>query len=132
MKRIVLAGGVAALIGSLAISTFAQDALSHLLGFHSSHLSFEKYDLSVGVSALGVPLRHQPREDFREQLNYPEFYGSFLGMTPHGDKVVFWFQDSAGTIRNAVVDAAPSRLYRLEKMPDRKLTVAVVRDALGK
>ena len=131
MKKSLLPLSVGLLIGSLALSSPAQDALFHFLGVYYSHQSVEKYELSAGVTALGVPHRPQPREELREQINYPDFYGSLFGITSHGANVVFWFQDGAGSLRNAVVDQVTSRLYRLEKIPDHKLNIAVVRNPRG-
>src|SRR5947207_1563447 len=73
------------ILGAVAAAAFAAGALAQdvapaalrWIGAAPSHLSYERYDMSVGVTAGQAPRRAQRIEEDREVLNVPGLYPTF-------------------------------------------------------
>lgn len=81
-----------------------------------SHKQEERFKMSVGVTGVGRPLI-KPTDfvETRDVICIPAHYGALLEITPHGDHVVFWFQDPQGLMRNAVVERVKDVPYAIQK-----------------
>src|SRR5207237_515687 len=83
------AGAAAA---AFAAGAFAQDvapAALRWIGAAPSHFSYERYDMSLGVTAGQAPRRAERIEEDREVLNVPGHYGALVSVTGEGAASVF-------------------------------------------
>ena len=101
---VVLAAGI------LVAEVVAQGA-KYVSGVIPSNRYVEQFDMSVGLSGGGRPLRATTITQARERLNQPAFYGNLVAVTGDGEVAVLWFQDKDGRVRNAVVEKPGERLY---------------------
>lgn len=85
-----------------------------ITGAWDSHIVQESYRISIGVDAIGKPRKDEKVDEIRTHYNLPQHYGNLIGVTGHDDKAVFWYQDSAGVIRNSIFPAADQKLVRIE------------------
>lgn len=114
MKRKILVGILAGLgLGLCVGQTGAFQRAQEMFGVFYSYLSFEEYKISIGIDGFGRPRKPRPAEEIRENLIYPEFYGTVISITEYSGKTVLWMRDEKGNVRNAFVDDADKRLYRI-------------------
>jgi hypothetical protein len=123
-----LAIGIA--VGAVLMSasgTEAEDGESkYVLGAFPSHHLQEDFDMSVGVTVQGVPLKAEKFRMGREQINVPDHYGELVGVTGDSHTSILWFQ--AGTeIRNVVVGRPDRNLFVLELVPSKRYEDRIVR-----
>ena len=87
-----------------------------ITGIWVSHGVKETYRISIGVDPADKPRKEDRVDEIRTHFNIPQHYGNLVGVTGHGDAAVFWYQDSTGVIRNAIVPQAAHALSRLGYM----------------
>jgi hypothetical protein len=112
-----------AMIGALAASTVAQELLPEFKGASYSYLSWERYDMSVGVTTSGIPLAAKRLQHPVTQLNLPDYFGDFVGVSTHGEADVLWFRDNNGFLRSAIVPDAANTIYRVVPVPATNLEI---------
>ncbi len=116
MKKIAPALLLGALLGLLVAPAGSAQEMRKLFGLMFSYFSYEEFQMSVGLDTLGNPRKPKKIEEFREHLLYPEHYGDLIQVTTLGDRTQLWFRDTRGIVRNAILEEADRRLYRIESM----------------
>jgi len=111
-------GGVALglLCGWLLFGGGGRALAQAVTGIWASHVVKESYYISIGIDAADKPRKEERAEEIRQHWNLPQHYGNLIGVTGQGDSASFWYQDSAGVIRNAVVPFANTQLHRITYM----------------
>lgn len=105
---------IGAAFGALAASGAAQDAVEEFIGGFLSHRTEERFDISIGVTRGGDPVRDTRRIENRETVVVPAHYGAIVTITQDGPRALIWFRDQNSVIRNVVLPDAGSRAYRVQ------------------
>jgi len=82
-------------------------------GIWPSHGVKETYRISIGIDGADKPRKEDRVDELRQHWNLPQHYGNLIGITGSGESAVFWYQDSSGVIRNAVVPGVTTHLHRI-------------------
>jgi len=101
----------------ILVAEVAAQGIRQVLGVVPSHTFTERFDMSVGMSGGGRPLRATTITQARERLNQPEHYGTLVDVTGNADVAVLWFRDKDGRVRNAIVDKPGDRLIVVHPTP---------------
>ncbi len=114
---IILGAVVGALAAGFLSQSVAQEGTPAYQGVRYSNPSWERYDMSVGITTSGIPLAVRRLQHGVQQLNLPDYFGQFVGVTAHGNSDVLWFRDAAGNLRSTIVPDAARTIYRIDIMP---------------
>ena len=114
---VILGAVVGALAAGLVSPSVAQEAGPAYMGVSYSNPSWERYDMSVGITTSGIPLTARRLQHAVQQLNLPDYFGKFVGVTAHGNSDVLWFRDDEGNLRSAIVPDAARTIYRIDITP---------------
>lgn len=114
---VVLGAVIGALAAGYVSPSVAQDAAPEFQGVRYSNPSWERYDMSVGITTSGIPLTARRWQHAVTQLNLPEYFGDLAGVTAHGSADVLWFRGTDGSLRSTIVPNADKTIYRIDKMP---------------
>ena len=114
---IILGAVIGALAAGSVSQSMAQDAGPDFKGVRYSNPSWERYDMSVGITTSGIPLAARRLQHGVQQLNLPDYFGEFVGVAAHGNSDVLWFRDKDGNLRSIVVWDASRTIYRIDMMP---------------
>ena len=110
-------------IGAAAGAVLAEGDGLRGFGFRKSHVTEDRFDLSVGFTASGRP---QPLEHYVEDVVHvvvPSHYGDLYQITPVGNDAVLWFRNSDGTLRNAFLDSVTTVPYSIERAASTKVEI---------
>ena len=122
MQKSHLASVIAVAALAFGAGAFAEDAASWI-GAAPSHRSFERFDMSIGVTAGQLPRRPARVEEDRNVLNVPSHYGSLVGVTGDSHATVFWYRSDDGAMRNAVLIEPAHSLYKVQQVPATRFEV---------
>lgn len=114
---IILGAVVGALAAGFVSQSVAQDAAPQYQGVYYSNPSWERYDMSVGITTSGIPRTARRLQHEVQQLNRPDYFGKFVAATAHGDAAVLWFKDDAGALRSTIIPDASKTIYRIDVLP---------------
>lgn len=115
MKKSQLLLAASALALAFGAGAFAQDVVSWI-GAAPSHRSFERYDMSIGVTAGQLARRPARVDEERSVYSVPSHYGTLVGMTGDSHFSVFWYRDAEGAMRNVVVAEPANRTYKVQQV----------------
>ncbi len=120
---VILGAVVGALAAGFVAPSVAQEAGPDYMGVRYSNPSWERYDMSVGITTSGVPKTAKRWQHAVQQLNLPDYFGEFVGVTGHGNADILWFKDVEGNLRSTIVPDAARTIYRIDIMPIENLEI---------
>ena len=127
MKKVILLVGLGVLLGAAITQVRAQVNQRMNLGGHYSHDLTAFYQMQVHITPAGKLRAPRKFEEQREHYRVPDFYGTLIDVTSNDDKVIFWYQDSEGLVRNAIFDQTDKRLMEIERAEVEQLRFEVAR-----
>jgi len=110
---------VFAVVVGLAAGALGRE-IAAAIGAVASHRSYERFDMSVGVTAGQAPRRAERLEEDREVLNVPGHYGTLVSVTGDANVAIFWYRDVEGAMRNAVVRDPALRMLKIQSVPSSR------------
>jgi len=120
---IILGAVVGALAAGFISQSVAQEATPDYKGVRYSNPSWERYDMSVGITTSGIALTPRRLQHAVQQLNLPDYFGQFMAVTAHGNSDVLWFRDKVGNLRSIIVPDASRTIYRIDIMPTENVEI---------
>jgi hypothetical protein len=127
MKTTAMVAGalVAGLAFGMAVSVQAQEGEEpQFLGTVRARDYTQAYKMPLDVMVDRSWSAPDRIDEKRTRIHVSDLYGEMLGMTPHGDAVVFWFKDDEGALRNAVLPNVTGELYHMERAPARQISIS--------
>ena len=114
---VILGAVIGAVVAGFVSPGVAQESGPEFKGVRYSNPSWERYDMSVGITTSGIPLTARRLQHGVQQLNLPDYFGQCIGITAHGSSDVLWFKDGDGNLRSTIVPQAANTIYRIDMMP---------------
>jgi hypothetical protein len=112
-------------VAALAFSAgaLAQEAAVTWLGAAPSHRAFEKFDMTIGVTAGQQPRRPVRIEEDRAVLHIPSHYGSVMAVTGDSHTAVLWYRSEDGSMRNVVVQSPDVNRFKVMQVPTSRYEI---------
>ena len=114
---VILGAVIGAFVAGFVSPGVAHESGPEFKGVRYSNPSWERYDMSVGITTSGIPLAPRRLQHGVQQLNLPDYFGQCIAVTAHGNSDVLWFKDGDGNLRSAIIPAAANTIYRVDMMP---------------
>ena len=84
--------------------------------------------MSLGYDLKGKDTARKEVSELRKLLSLPAHYGSLVGITGSGQQSVLWYQDSAGVVRNVIIEMEMMEPLRIDPKLTFKREAKVLRD----
>ena len=114
--------------GSVVFSQVADSGFTRLFGVWPAGVVEESHEMSLGYDLKGKDTARKEVSELRQLLSLPAHYGSLVGITGSGQQSVLWYQDSAGVVRNVIIEMEMMEPLRIDPKLTFKREAKVLRD----
>ncbi len=114
--------------GSVVFSQVSDSGFTRLFGVWPAGVVEESHEMPLGYDLKGKDTSRKEVNELRQLLSLPSHYGSLVGITGNSRQSVLWYQDSAGVIRNVIIEAELMEPLRIDPKLTFKREAKILRD----